>query len=382
MSARQPPRSWTRAPMGLIGKNALIVTVEAWIAKHEKASFTTNVAASWSYSGREARRGAVGADVLCFGDSMVKFGLSPLVMEEKTGLAVFNLAPYGGPPSVSYLLLRRALEAGARPKALVVQVMPHVMAVPPSHYKRAYQELVDLRDALDLAWSSRSAGFFASLMLGRLVPSVRARDEVRESLRLALEGKCYTNSVAHYITPLWRNWRLNRGGELAPLRPDHDPRPNVHDRALFPPGWSPDPITARYMRRFFDLASERGIPVYWLLSPISPGSQDHRGRLGLDSFYTEMVRKVRSKYPNVLVVDARKSRFPDDAFIDMVHLNWRGASVLSADLAEVMRRHPNGPEGDRTWVELPPFGPRPVTTPLEDLDRSRVVLKERAEGRR
>ena len=43
------------------------------------------------------------------------------------------------------------------------------------------------------------------------------------------------------------------------------------------------------------------------------------------------------------MVDGRHAGYGDDAFLDMVHLNWRGAATLSAELAAVLRRYPDGP---------------------------------------
>jgi len=67
--------------------------------------------------GRRTRR--VAHDVLCFGDSQMKFGIAPHVVAARTGRPAYNLAIVGGQPPASYFLLRRALEAGARPSAVL-----------------------------------------------------------------------------------------------------------------------------------------------------------------------------------------------------------------------------------------------------------------------
>jgi hypothetical protein len=39
--------------------------------------------------------------VLAFGDSIVKFGFVPRVIEAEAGLSAYNLATDGGPPALS-----------------------------------------------------------------------------------------------------------------------------------------------------------------------------------------------------------------------------------------------------------------------------------------
>ena len=86
-----------------------------------------DTAESWRLRGSGAF-GFLGAEVLAFGDSMVEFGVLPGVIAERSGLRAINLAVHDGSPAVSYFLLRRALEAGARPRAIVVDFMPHQLA--------------------------------------------------------------------------------------------------------------------------------------------------------------------------------------------------------------------------------------------------------------
>ena len=80
--------------------------------------------ADWAYGGRAASRRAPDAEILCFGDSMIKFGMAPRVLEDRLGRRAFNLALYAGSPTASYFLLRRPLESGAKPAAVLVDFQP------------------------------------------------------------------------------------------------------------------------------------------------------------------------------------------------------------------------------------------------------------------
>lgn len=368
-------------PRGALAALLLIVVCEGMLRSIEREAFTTNSAASWRQTGRAAGREARRADVLCFGDSMIKFGVSPGVIEATTGLRGYNLAPYGGPPAASALLLERALESGAKPKAIVVDFMPHLLAVAPRHHMRLWQELIDPGNALELASASRDASFFAECLAGRYLTSFRARHEIRTNLKHAFKGESYNAVIAHFVTPLWRNWRVNRGAELAPVTPPFDGQARPWDQALFPTDWHPDPASADAMRRFLDLAAQRSIPVLWLIPPLSPATQELREHQGHDAFYSRLVRSVQERYANVLVVDARHAGFGDELFLDPVHLNRDGAIELSLRLGRILRELTAGGEDDGAatpsvaWVSLPPASLPPVMPEVEDLDQSRLVLQ-------
>lgn len=376
-SSRRSPMPW-----GLLGMLALVVPVEVWVHSHERSMFQENVPASWKQSARAAQREAVASQVLCFGDSMIKFGVSPLMIRERTGLTTYNLAPYGGPPSASYFLLRRAVDAGARPRAIVADFNLNGIAEPPQQFLRSWREFVTPVEALDLARTTGDWTFLGQLTLGRMLPSLRARTEIRKSLMVALEGGSYTGALDHYVKPLWRNWKIHRGGQLLAANPGFDGKADPADGALFPPKWSSHHASAAYMRRFLELAAERDIPVYWLLPPLAPETQALRERLGVDALFERLVGSVQAKYPNVTVVDARHAGYGNDVFTDPVHLDRHGTAALSAALGEVLSEWLRDPDPAPRWVALPPYPPQPIEVPWEDLDQTRIAIRDQAATRR
>jgi hypothetical protein len=118
-----------RAPLGLIGMTVLVVAVESWLSSHSLELSQDRTLFEWRATGIAARGEEVKrSEVLCFGDSLVKYGIYPPILEASLGRSAFNLAVQGCPPPVSYFLLRRALDGGARPKAVIVDV--HAMVLP------------------------------------------------------------------------------------------------------------------------------------------------------------------------------------------------------------------------------------------------------------
>src|SRR3954454_17844936 len=73
--ARRP-----RPPLGLLGMVALVCAVESSVMSHDH-DLTTLIAGNWRIEGEAPGRLAARNQVLCFCDSMVKFGIQPRILE-------------------------------------------------------------------------------------------------------------------------------------------------------------------------------------------------------------------------------------------------------------------------------------------------------------
>ncbi len=181
-------RRTRRTPIGFLGMIVLVTLVEGGFAgRHDRLATTWSD--DWRETGRSAVRKSHGRDLLCFGDSQVKSGVVPSVLESRTGRRAYNLAVGAGSPIGSYFLFRRALDAGARPEAVVLDAIPHILSDADGWYhRRLWPEMLGLRDLLDLAWTSRDPELFAALLGARFVPSYRGRFEARTRIRAAFRG--------------------------------------------------------------------------------------------------------------------------------------------------------------------------------------------------
>ena len=152
-------------PWGLLGMLGLMVVIENIVAR-DVLDFSDPVSLSWRLAARSARDEAPRCSVLCAGDSLVKHGLIPKVITARSGLASVNLAVARGPAPATFFLVRRALEAGARPAALVVDFKPNVLVGGPRYNVRYWQEILTFRESLDLARSAGSGPLFFELAVG------------------------------------------------------------------------------------------------------------------------------------------------------------------------------------------------------------------------
>jgi hypothetical protein len=367
-----------RAPRGLAGMLVLVALCESYIAGND-LKFSRLEAEDWKSTARIARGGLPPGGVFFFGDSQVKFGVSPLLLESKLGQPSHCLALQGGQAPSSYFLLRKTLEAGVIPSALVVDFEPHLLREGIDHNRRMWPELADLGECLELAWDAGDADAFASMALGRLLPSYRERSEIRENIKAALRGE--TPFMASWLEMAVRNKGMNRGA-LAMAKQSH----GVVDVAPWanptPKRWEPDRVNDLYARKFLELAARNQIPVYCLLMPVAPAMQDKMERNGMDRPHLAWLRRLQKRFQNLYVLDWRHANYQDPVFTDALHLDAEGAASITSSIGDYLGRCFRGEGVDVRWVQMPPFRADGVAVAVEDSNRSHAFMQSTAKRRR
>ncbi len=388
------PRPTRRWPVGLFGMLALVAAVERSVARNE-IRVTTVMTSAWTQSGPQLSK-ATRSAVVCFGDSLVKDGVLPPVLERGHGLSAWNLALPKGMAPAHYFLLRRLLRSGARPAAVLID--GEVLRDDPLAETRVWPELAGPAECADLARTGRDAPFLARALLGRLLISFRARHEIRSAVLAALDG---TTPLALWsLTKTWRNWNANRGAYVLTDRvdpPGVDPRlPELAVAGHLMAGWACHPVNDAYVRRFLDLAEAHGVPVFWLLPPTHPALQLGRARHGWDAAYVAYLRRLQARYPRLTVVDARHAGYPAQALVDVLHLGRTAAIFYTDSLGAVLRDRlaPAAGPRDRAadaalsrWVNLPRYdapaaADLAAASPVEDLERSALASAPLSSGDR
>ncbi len=386
-TASEAPARRGRIPWGLLGMLGLVLATETMLARNEIDLTSDPWRWDWHASNRWAGLEVVGCDVLCFGDSLVKHAVMPRVIEERTGQRTFNLALGGSMAPASFFQLRHALASGARPKAILVDFWPDMLTYDPIVNPRIFSQVGSLRDCLDLGWTAGDGRLFGMVTAGRILTSVRCREEIRAGILAALRGE--SSSKRDEVIPYLRNWQANKGGMVSPRNPifvdevrgelENLDNPGAAERwrtAIYPDAWQTDPVNREYMIRFFELAAAHDIPVLYLLTPIHPVVQERREQIGIDKAHTRFARAMKSRFPNVTVVDARYSDYSGRVFVDFIHLDRHGSFAFSVALADILRRFNAGGADLPGWVHLPAYRDRPDDIEIEDLDRSRLVAKD------
>ncbi|MEO6808705.1 MAG: hypothetical protein ABI353_06295 [Isosphaeraceae bacterium] len=380
MNERVRVLRWGRLPFGLIGMLVLVAVLEGHLSRHDR-DFTTVWASDWYRSGKAARREAAKCDILCFGDSLVKHSVIPRVLEERLGRRVYNLAVFNGQAPTSYFLLRRAIEAGARPSAVLID--GEVFESDPRTHARLWADLATPGETLELARSALDAGFFAKVALARLIPSVKDRYELRANLLTNLRGE--PSATWAELSRHWRNWNINKGANIVPSIPSV-PQASIDELVqdnYLPSTWNCNPINAIYVKKFLKLAESHAIPVVWLFPPYHPEVQARRDQGGHTALFHRFVQTLQAQYPTLVVVDGRHANYHPSALYDKTHLNLQGATVFSTDIATILANLlDRKPTLESRWINLPTYQDPLVVPPVEDLEQSRIALEDIATRRR
>lgn len=365
-----------RIPGGLLGMVVLVVLAEYAIRRHDSAYLDPG---SWDfrYTARAVGSKTSDRDLLCFGDSLIKLSTIPPVLESRVGLKTYNLAISGSQTPLSYFLLRRALNSGCQPKAVILECSPALLRLGPEHNLQNWSHALNLFEAADLAWVAGDADLFARIALGYVLPSVQDRFGIRKAVSLVLAGQA--NNKRFETRVFRRNWEACDGAQImqVKLALRHIPRDLDQLQQEYYPAWISHPVNNVFLRRFLDLAADREIPVYWVIPPILPALQAACERAGFTVEQSRFLHALIERYPNVIVVDGRRQDYDPAVFLDPNHLDRDGAYTFSIELAQILRQSIAQSPTDRPrWVHLPPFVPRRADDEFQDL---RQMLAEKTE---
>jgi hypothetical protein len=222
------------------------------------------------------------------------------------------------------------------------------------------------------------------------VPTLRARFEIRSALlswlpsllthspdstglRMREGAQLYLrNAVVNLgavVLP-----RARRAGDPAPT-PAHDPavlhKPPPDDRLL-------NTLSAHYARRLVDVANRHAITVYWVLPPLSPPARAHRRSTGEEAYLVRLASLMQARSRNVVVIDGREAAYDPNVFVDLSHLDRKGAEAFSAALAGIIAGSLAEGAPPVRWMALAPYRESPGNPRrMEDLHQSLGLLKVR-----
>jgi hypothetical protein len=351
----------------------LVMAVERFEVRADYALASFH-ATNWRYASRKLNREVRGAKVLCFGDSLVKHGVHPRVLEQTAGVKAYSLALNNGAVPASYFLFRRALERGTKPSVILIDAAEKVLSEGPRSPKRSYPwaDLLSLRETAELSWAARDPDLFVRVHLDKALHSFKNRFVIRESIAKALLGE--ETWLRTYLPGFVRNWNLNAGAQTNPKGNYKEGTYPPEDRQL-PGTWECDPVNREFLERTFNLAARHGVAVFWLLPPYHPIAQACSRYTGEASRFLEFVREVQTRHPDVIVVDGRYSGYDRFVFFDEAHLDRDGSAAYSATLAGCVSRYLADPAAFPHWLKLPDYRPTSPDPPFEDFWQSHAVVQ-------
>jgi hypothetical protein len=372
-------RRTTGLPRGFCGMIGLVVAIECSIAHFGAIrNCRSQLPLSWRKSSQAVAAPEAEATILCFGDSLVKLGVLPRVIEDCLGLSAYNLAVLGGQPASSCFLFRQVLESGHRPRAVIVDFSAPLLTMSLRANTDGWAELASLRDAVELAVDSGDLALGFSIASRWLFPSRSSDVLSRPAFAVDQQGDVVGRRVDE-ARVFERNWLQNRGAQVAPREfiPIEGalPEPPKQDGYR----WRPRQVHTAYVARFLGLARSYGIPVFWVLPPVIPARRDRLESTGLAADYKVFVSSFVADYSGVTILDGTTLKWDTRAFRDPIHLNRDGAVAFSRAIARTLARrlHQGGSSEMMRWVLLDETFDISACAgkhDLEDLDQSRRAL--------
>jgi hypothetical protein len=272
--------------------------------------------------------------VVVIGTSRTQNAIAPAAMaltDEPGSPRVFNFGQSAATPLAELLALHRLLDAGVRPAAVVVELFPPALGV----CDPAGSEFLD-----------RAARLSAS-DLEHLAPHVADVDELRRRwlVARAFPWREQRQSLLSHWAPRWQPWqrRINfqweslDGDGFQPVddvSPERRETLTAHARKQYAaafPGFRPAEVSVRPVRELVALCRREGIPVAFLVPPVSPEFRAAFGPGVLEE--SESYLHALAAELGVAVFDAPR-HMPGADFMDGHHALTRGAERYSRWLAE------------------------------------------------
>jgi hypothetical protein len=363
-----------RCPLGLIGMLAMIGAMECFVAPRANVSAPIRrVELSWQDSARAALSALGHADVLCLGDSRIKLGLLPRVLEHRLGVSAYNLGMLGAQAPSSYFLLQRVLERGIRPRALIVDFSENLLTFAPSRNAVCWADWMGWRESLDVAWQSEDPALAVSTALHGLLPGWC--DQSDRSPLLGFGSKMGASSYPADDSRIFeRNWRMNRGAQVAPREFVAVAETQAEAGGI----WRPHPANTFYVDQLLRMAEGCRIAVYWILPPSAPAHRERLERNGVSTAFRRFVAERVAEFPSLSVLDGERLGWSVQAFRDPLHVNRDGAVRLSLAVAAATAPRLRGALSSPRWIDLVEIDDQEsgkYQNLVEDLDQSRAAIE-------
>ncbi len=360
----------SRLPLGFLGAMALGFLIERGIARRDY-DFRSTMQWDWMLT-RGAAASVANAEVLSLGDSLAKEGLLPPLLEARLGLPVRTLAINAGHPTAHRLLFRRALDHGANPGTVILELEPWLLGAGLNYNRASWPVLLDSSAAVALAHRMHDASFLAWWAVAQL-PSLRSREEVRRITLSTLREQPPVNRIG--TAPLLRNWRANQGSQVFEESAAFDGQLTDQHIQWFPGTLQLDAAARVDLGLLLGELTAGDRRVYWLLPPFSRVAGERRRRDGIEAEYDRLIARLVSRYPSLVVLDGRTLELPNSAFHDPFHLNRAGAGILSRLVAEAIAGQPEAGQ----MVALNSITPSsmPAVPASESLAESRRIVSRR-----
>lgn len=264
-------------------------------------------------------------DLLIMGDSVAQGGIIATQLETylPPGQFVYNMATPSAGPEFPYFQLKRTIDAGTPPKAIILAPSPHTfMSMRVPLLVGAYCTWSEIAQVTSSGLESLETLYG---VLCRFSYTLRNREQIFSFLKTghfieANEGTVVVKALAAKNPNRVRHWTLD---ELD---------------ARYKQPFSVQEFNHYYLNQFLNLASAHQIPVYWVTLPEMPVVEQCRQQYDFNTGYYRFIDELEKKQ-QIHFLQRDFLVWSETNFIDQTHLSPDAAEKFTRIIGEGLEKN-------------------------------------------
>ena len=274
-------------------------------------------------------------DIIILGDSHGHISIIPKTIEEKTLLTCFNFSLFGAQGTLApYWMFRNYLKShDTKPKYVIVEFSPFLEQIyPPEEISaNALTRFYDFKKGNIKAFIEEYGVVKGiKFMLPSLKHQERLKDFIKNPLAVEIPSK---TQLADFSNQFY----FDKGYYPKEANKSYPPKSKESGYEAFfrfnIDKFSMSPFMQKYLRGILDLAKENQIKIIYYIPPHPPYLYDIPKVSGYIRQHDDFINSLKKEYPDFFIINPRDMFKQNDLFLDIYHLNGKGAPLLSEFLA-------------------------------------------------
>ncbi len=268
-------------------------------------------------------------DILVFGDSYSNYGISPDIIEGKTGLSCFNFATNGENSAYySFCIFDNYLKANSRkPKFVIIGFMLSVAST-----KKPNSEFVyEFSDMSNIDLLIREFGVAQTLKY--FVPTLRNQYFIADIIKNPGLIFNISNNKQRYFEETYKILLRNKG-----LVKCEEQKQFIEDQQrkeyLKYFKFSKSSKSLEYLKKILEYDEKNKINTVLVLTTNPKCVLDSTLQKGEIAEYKKFLYALQKEFPHLVIEDPQNFMNDKDFYSDEVHLNLKGEILLSSLLAD------------------------------------------------
>ncbi len=265
-------------------------------------------------------------DILILGDCYNIVGIIPKIIEENTGLSSYNFSTHMNHTILAtYAMFQNYLKAcSKKPQYMVIGYLPISSELGKNQImKEMVQKLYDFRRGNTLLFLKE---FGVAEGIKFLIPSLKHQEFFRNYLEWSTR-----NANKAELSEYYKQVALNQG--YYPRKYNDVYKDEAKDEGGYEK-FHASPFFIKYLKAILNLAKQNSIRVIYLIPSVPPDVYKLNEKYDVTKAQLEFASRLENDYSNLVVVNPQTLLNQKDFYSDRIHLNRKGATLLSAFLSD------------------------------------------------